>query len=99
MVLNISKETTSKELIKIEGVAEYTQRMATINFSAGRTNAVEIGCNLFGMPTMDMWLSAFTNQEQTSALAGLHERQMDMLLVPHPESNLEKEDEESEESA
>lgn len=58
-VFNVSRETTAKEIIKIEGVDEYTQRMAGINLSAGHVNAVEICCNLFGMPTLTEMLEAF----------------------------------------
>jgi hypothetical protein len=58
-VFNISRETTSKEIVKIEGVDEYTQRMAGINLSAGHVNAVEICGNLFGMPTLTQLLDAF----------------------------------------
>lgn len=93
-VLNISKETTCKELVSIEGIPEYTQRMATINFSGGRTNAVEISCNLFNLPTLDMWLTAFNNPELQEPSKLLHERQLNMLLVPHPESTLEEEEDE-----
>ena len=57
--LNISKETTSREIIKIEGVEETNMRMATINMSGGRTNALEIANSLFGLPTLDVWLEAF----------------------------------------
>jgi hypothetical protein len=58
-VFNISKETTSKELIQIEGIDKETSRMATINLSAGRTNAVEFCTNMFSMPTLDTFLDAF----------------------------------------
>jgi hypothetical protein len=59
-VFNISKETTVKELISIEGIDETTKRMGTINLSAGHTNAVEIGTTLFKLPTMDKWLEDFS---------------------------------------
>lgn len=59
VVFNISKTTTSKELVEIEGVPEEIQRMQTINFSAGRTNAVEFCTSMYKMPTMDTWLEAF----------------------------------------
>lgn len=58
-VFNVSKETTSKEIISIEGVDETTQRMSTINLSAGRVNAVEICCALYGLPTLDQMRDAF----------------------------------------
>jgi hypothetical protein len=58
-VFNISKETTLKELCKIQGVSERTQRLQGINLSGGATNAVEFACEMFGMPTLDQWLEAF----------------------------------------
>ena len=58
-VFNISKETTRKELVEIEGISEYTRRMQGINLSAGQTNAVEVCVGLFNMPTLDTLLEAF----------------------------------------
>lgn len=61
-VFNISRETTHKELISIEGVSEYQQRMQGINLSSGPTNAVEICVSLFGLPTLDKLLAAFQTE-------------------------------------
>jgi hypothetical protein len=58
-VMNVSKETTSKELIEVEGIDETSKRMQTINFSSGRTNATEFCTNMFGLPTFDQLLDAF----------------------------------------
>jgi hypothetical protein len=58
-VFNVSKETTVKEIISIDGVDEYTQRMQGINLSGGATNAVEFCCNLFKMPSLVDLLQAF----------------------------------------
>ena len=55
---NVSKETTSKEIILVEGIPEKIQRMQTINYSGGHTNAVEFCITMFGMPTFDMWLES-----------------------------------------
>lgn len=57
--LNVSKETTAKEIVKIEGIDEDTQRAMSLNLNSGHTNAVEICCNLFGMPTLTQLLDAF----------------------------------------
>lgn len=62
-VFNVSKETTVKEIIEIEGVDEYTQRMMGINMSAGHTNAVEICCNLFKMPPLKVLLDEFRKDQ------------------------------------
>ena len=61
-VFNISKETTRNELIDIEGVPNLAQRMAGINLSGGKTNAVECAVALYGVPTFDQLLDAFTRQ-------------------------------------
>jgi hypothetical protein len=58
-VMNISKETTSKELCSIDGVTDYIRRHEGINLSGGQTNAVEVGSMLFGLPTLDTLLVAF----------------------------------------
>ncbi len=63
-VFNISKETTKKELISIEGVDEFTRRMMGINLSGGATNAVELCNNLWGMPSLVDMLKAFEASQQ-----------------------------------
>ena len=59
VVFNISRGTTHKELIKIEGVSEASRRMAGINLSGGATNAVEIACDAFHLPSMEALLKEF----------------------------------------
>ena len=61
-VFNISRETTHRELCKIEGVSEYKRRMCGINLSGGQTNAVEIACDLFKLPTLDTLLESFKKE-------------------------------------
>lgn len=58
-VMNISKETTHRELVKIEGIDLYEQKMCGINLSGGPTNAVEIATVLFKLPTLDELLNDF----------------------------------------
>jgi hypothetical protein len=60
--LNVSKETTKRELIKISGVDETTKRMASLNMSSGFTNAVDICCTLYNLPTFDKMLQAFEQE-------------------------------------
>lgn len=62
-VFNISKATTRKELIKIQGVSEHAQRMQGINLSAGHTNAVEIVTQLYGLPGLEQMLHAFQQDQ------------------------------------
>jgi hypothetical protein len=59
VVFNIGKCTTKKELCRIEGVPEQLQRAQGINLSGGHTNAVEFCVDLYGLPHMEQWLTAF----------------------------------------
>lgn len=52
-VFNISKATTYREVLSIEGVPESVRRAQGINLSGGHTNAVEFCTEMFGMPTLD----------------------------------------------
>lgn len=52
IALNISKETTAKELLAIEGVPEETRRREGINLSGGHTNAVGFVTNMFNTPNL-----------------------------------------------
>lgn len=65
VVFNISKATTKKELLKIQGVSEHTQRMQGINLSAGHVNAVEIATGLFNLPSLETLLTEFVQQSTT----------------------------------
>lgn len=59
-VFNISKETTKKEMGRIKGIDEYTQRMQGINLiSGGHNNAVEYCTNMFNFPSLPFMLEAF----------------------------------------
>lgn len=68
-VMNMARNTTVKELISIEGVSDYTRRMQGLNLSGGPTNAVEICCNLFSMPTLKQMLDAFAEEEVNNIMA------------------------------
>ncbi len=63
LVFNVSKETTSKELVSVEGFDDAVVRMQTINFSAGHVNAVEFCQTLFGLPALPDLLKAFEAQQ------------------------------------
>lgn len=60
-ILNISKETTYRELSRIKGITEEVQRAMGINLTAGPVNAIEIVCNIYKAPTPDELLKAFEN--------------------------------------
>ena len=52
IALNISRETTAKELLAIENVPEEIRRSEGINLSGGHTNAVGFVVNMFNTPNM-----------------------------------------------
>lgn len=66
---NVSKETTKKELISIEGVSESVRRMQGINLSGGATNAVEVATGLFKLPQLSTWLTAYRQQDALDVVA------------------------------
>lgn len=49
---NVSKETTFREIITIEGIPEQVFRMNNINLMSGATNAVEYCTAMFGFPNL-----------------------------------------------
>lgn len=51
IILNISKETTYRELCKIKGIPEDVQRKTGINLTGGRTNAVEFCMDIHQLPS------------------------------------------------
>jgi hypothetical protein len=71
--MNISKETTHREVVDIEGVSEYTRRMQGLNLSAGHVNAVEFCTDLFGMPQLTELLSAFEEDHVNMAQTEHHQ--------------------------
>lgn len=50
-LFNMSRTTTVRELISIEGVRDQDRRIQGLNLSGGRTNAVEFTNVIFGTPT------------------------------------------------
>lgn len=62
--MNISKETTFRELSRIRDIPEEVQRRCGINMTAGVTNAVEICCELYKMPGFDTLLQSFAEDKQ-----------------------------------
>lgn len=59
---NISKETTTKELISIDGIDDRDRRAIGINFSGGSNNAIEICVALYKAPTPNQLLEAFEKE-------------------------------------
>jgi hypothetical protein len=57
--LNVSKETTKKELSSIDGIDESTFRLQNMNLIYGPINAIEYCTNMFGFPNVleiDNWI-------------------------------------------
>ena len=61
-VFNISKETTVKELIKIEGISDDTSKLQCINLSGGQTNAMEFCQLTMGFPSLFEMLEEYDKQ-------------------------------------
>lgn len=64
---NISKETTTKELISIDGIDDKDRRAIGINFSGGSNNAIEICVALYKAPTPNQLLEAFQSELKKEA--------------------------------
>ena len=56
---NVSKETTVREVINIEGLSEHQFRLQNINLLSGPVNAVEYCTTMFNFPTPEEVLELF----------------------------------------
>lgn len=63
MVANVSKETTFREVIDIEGIDEGLFRRQNLNLMAGDVNAVEYCVNMFELPTLDEMFDLYKHQQ------------------------------------
>jgi hypothetical protein len=52
---NISKETTLRELSRIDGISEREQRIIGLNLTGGVSNAAEVCTMVYKMPTFTQW--------------------------------------------
>lgn len=59
MVLNVSKETTLRELISIDGKEEDVFRIQNLNFVIGYSNSLEYVVNMFDAPKPQDLLNIF----------------------------------------
>jgi hydrogenase maturation factor len=59
ILMNISKETTKRELCSIRGIAESVRRTQGINLTGGHTNAVEVCVEFFGAASFAKTLEEF----------------------------------------
>lgn len=49
---NVSRHTTVRELISIEGVNEHDRRIQGLNLSGGKSNAVEFSHVIYKLPSL-----------------------------------------------
>ncbi len=107
VLLNISKETTAKEVCKIRGKSEAVQRAVGINLSGGFVNAVEICVAMYSAPTFDRLLADFEadvcGQEPAyvpiTDINDLLRLQLDEYVLDEDDDDGDEEDEEDEEMA
>ena len=71
-VLNISKETTAKEIVEIVGIKEHTQKMQSINLSGGQTNALEFCQTMYNFPKLDELLLEFQKAPRAQLEVATH---------------------------
>lgn len=65
--MNISMETTAREVVQVGEINEYDKRMAGLNLTAAPTNAVECSTTFFNFPTLDTLLTEYKRQEKEKA--------------------------------
>lgn len=66
MCYNLSKSTTKREIIDIEGVTEEMRRRQGVNLSGGHVNGVEFCCGLMKLPTLEeMYAEWLRDNNQT----------------------------------
>ncbi len=63
IVANVSKRTTFREVINIEGISEDIFRKQNMNLLAGDVNVLEYCYNMFGLPNLDELLDIYKNKE------------------------------------
>lgn len=63
IILNISKETTYRELCKVVGVPEKDLRRVCVNQTAARVNAVEICQDIMKAPTLEELYADFVDSD------------------------------------
>lgn len=51
-ILNVSKSTTKREIVKIDDIEERAFRLQNINLCTGHVNSLEYGTEMFNLPTL-----------------------------------------------
>jgi len=65
--MNISKYTTHRELMYIEGIPDHIRRRIGFNLAGGHVNALEICYDLYKAPTTDQMYQAYLRYKQLKA--------------------------------
>lgn len=68
VVMNVSKETTSKEITDIKNITKYSQKMHGINLSGGHTNAIEFCTGMLNFPELTVMLEEFNKSNGDSEI-------------------------------
>lgn len=63
-VMNISRETTYRELAKMEGIDGELQQATGINLTGGKINALEICTSTMNFPPLDVLLAKFREDKK-----------------------------------
>jgi hypothetical protein len=62
--MNISKYTTHRELLYIEGIPDHIRRRIGFNLAGGHVNALEICHDLYKAPTLDQMYQSYLRHQQ-----------------------------------
>lgn len=63
-ICNISRETTYKELCKIEGMNNHDIRQIGVDLSGAKANAVELVGKIYGLPDLSKLKTLFLEDRQ-----------------------------------
>jgi len=62
IIMNISKETTVREVCSIDGMTEEEQRRLGVNLTACRSNAIDLGMGFYGLPRLPELLNEYKDR-------------------------------------
>ena len=64
VILNVSRETTRRELCRIDGISEAKQRAIGLNMTQPRVNAVELCTEALQLPSLNALLDSYKKQKR-----------------------------------
>lgn len=62
--MNLSKETTAIEVVRIEGLSEKAQRRIGINMTGGVANAIELCSEIYDLPAPEEWVDMWDDEQE-----------------------------------